>query len=376
MPRHHVLRTTAIQRTPRVIQLEGLFDVPPSKNISREWNVDFDLPDEWNVGVIVGPSGSGKTTVAREMFGLKEHVRDWPFDKSIVDAFPSRMSIKEITGYLSAVGFSSPPAWLKPYHVLSNGEQFRVTLARLLSENDEISICDEFTSVVDRQVAQIASAALSKAIRRQKRKFVAVSCHYDILDWLEPDWVYEPHTAHFYTGRGLHQRPKIKLEIIRCERDAWNLFKGHHYLSADIHPTAARFVAKVDGVPAAFCAVLSFAHPVSPGWREHRTVCLPEFQGVGIGNALSESVASAYASTGKPFRSSTSSPAMIYHRARSPLWKMTRKPTLETSAHMRGLKGNAKASSVGRVIAAFEYIGPRNRDAAFDWGIIKHGTTK
>lgn len=44
--------------------------------------------------------------------------------------------------------------------------------------------------------------------------------------------------------------------------------------------------------PAAFAGVLPFPHPIRPGWREHRLVCLRDFQGVGIGIALSESIAS------------------------------------------------------------------------------------
>ena len=43
------------------------------------------------------------------------------------------MPIKDIVALLSAVGFASPPAWLRPFHVLSTGQQFRVTLALLLA---------------------------------------------------------------------------------------------------------------------------------------------------------------------------------------------------------------------------------------------------
>jgi len=118
-----------------------------------------------------------------------------------------------------------------------------------------------------------------------------VTCHYDVLDWLEPDWVYEPHTGKLARGR-LWRRPPVDLEIFRVDRSAWKLFSSHHYLSSDIHKGSARFVAAYAGQPAAFTAVLSFPHSSKPSWREHRTVCLPDFQGVGIGNAMSEYIAS------------------------------------------------------------------------------------
>jgi ABC-type ATPase with predicted acetyltransferase domain len=65
-------------------------------------------------------------------------------------------------------------------------------MARALSEDTDMVVIDEFTSVVDRQVAQVASHTVQKAVRRTPgRQFVAVTCHYDVTDWLQPDWVYD-----------------------------------------------------------------------------------------------------------------------------------------------------------------------------------------
>ena len=47
----------------------------------------------------------------------------WPDDRAVVDGLGDR-PIKEITGLFTAVGFSSPPSWIKPYSVLSGGERF------------------------------------------------------------------------------------------------------------------------------------------------------------------------------------------------------------------------------------------------------------
>ena len=130
MPRVTIVRECPVQRTPRVLKMEGLFDLPPSQRSGQRWEVDFDLPDAWNVGLIVGPSGSGKTTCAREVFGDSiVSGWDWPADASLLDGFPAALGIKEIVELLSSVGFSSPPSWVRPYHVLSNGEQFRANMA-------------------------------------------------------------------------------------------------------------------------------------------------------------------------------------------------------------------------------------------------------
>jgi hypothetical protein len=368
-----IKRRSEVRPTARVKQMQGLFDVAPAAASEQSWTVSLDLPQSWNVGVIVGPSGAGKSTIARELFGdALVSGWTWPTDQSILDGFPRGMRIKDITGLLSSVGFSSPPAWVRPFHVLSNGQQFRVNLARTLAEKPELSVVDEFTSVVDRQVAQIGSAAVAKAVRARNQKFIAVTCHYDVLDWLEPDWIYEPHTSKFQArepGRGpLRQRPKIELQIVRAHRSSWELFRKAHYLSGNLHSSAQCFVGLIEGTPATFTAVLQFPHATRPGWREHRTVCLPDFQGVGLGNAMSEFVASLFVTTKKPCFSTTSHPSMIRHRAKSPLWRMSRAPGIATPHH--GNKtGMRETDSHCRLTASFEFVGSANVEAARGFGV-------
>jgi ABC-type molybdenum transport system ATPase subunit/photorepair protein PhrA len=367
-----IVRQSDIVRTPRVMQLEGIFDVPPSERSAEQWTVNLDLPAEWNIGLIVGPSGSGKTTIARELFG--DYIVsgfEWSHDKSIVDDFPRDMSIKDITDLLSSVGFSSPPSWVRPFRVLSNGEQFRVNMARTLAENKELAVMDEFTSVVDRTVAKIGSAAIAKTVRRRKQRFIAVSCHYDIAEWLEPDWIYQPATNEFASGRYL-QRPEIHLTVKRVHSDAWKLFRKHHYLDTSLSNASACFVAFWEGVPVAFTAAISMPHPTAKGiWREHRSVCLPDYQGVGIGNALSEYIGAIVRGMGRRWRSVTSHPAMIGYRSKSHKWIMTDKP--QTSKRWTGRRKNGEFRNASRgryrLAASFEYIGaalPKD-EAAHVW---------
>lgn len=385
MPTIECTRSVAVCRTPRVMQLEGMFDIPPTQRSEVGWSAHLPLEDrDWTIGLIVGPSGCGKTTLARELFGKRIVDRlDWPADRSLVDAFPPALGIKEITLLLSSVGFSSPPSWLRPFHALSNGEQFRVTIARALAEPTDLVVIDEFTSVVDRTVARIGSSAIAKTIRRRAgshsaegrppQQFVAVSCHYDIIDWLQPDWIYEPAGDAFQwrcerPGQPTQDRPPIGITISRTQRDVWRLFEQHHYLDGNLSRAARCFLGSIEGRPAAFIAVLSFPHPRRSGWREHRAVCLPDFQGVGVGNAMSEYTAALFVATGKPYYSTTGSPAMIRHRARSPLWRMCRKPSL-TKGH-GGIAGMRNVSTRQRLTAGFEYIGPARKDEARGFGLL------
>lgn len=361
MPRLDIVRESPVVRTARVMQLEGMFDLPSSKTSHQEWHVDFELPTEWSVGVIVGPSGAGKSTVARELFGdaLATADAEWQKDRSLMDGFDDALSIKQITEMLSSVGFSSPPSWLKPYDVLSNGEKFRADLARTIAHSNGIAVVDEFTSVIDRQVAKMGSAAVAKTVRRAGKKFVAVTCHYDVIEWLDPEWIYEPHINKL-TRRSLRGRPQIDLTIRRVDKTAWGFFMRHHYLSGDLHKSSRCFVGYVDGTPAVFGAVMHFPHAAVNNFkREHRIVCLPDFQGVGLGNIFSAALGGMCRAQGFRYISITSHPAMIRARAKSAQWNMKRSSSLgkKTMTGSGGMNKGRSGPASTRLSVSFEYVG-------------------
>jgi len=348
------------------MQVEGLFDVPEKARDLREWSVDIPIDDkEWQIGLIVGPSGCGKSIIASEVF--KDNIVSdfaWPETESVVDAFPSDMGIKDITGLLSSVGFSSPPSWLKPYRVLSNGERFRVNMARVLAEQRKLAVVDEFTSVVDRTVAQIGSAAIAKTIRNRGQKFIAVTCHYDVLEWLQPDWVYCP-VENSFEWRFLQQRPEIKLDILRVHYSAWGYFKEHHYLTGSIHRAARCFMALWNNRPVAFAGIMAFPHvKIKNAYRGHRLVCLPDFQGVGIGSALAQFCGMLCKGAGKRFYIRSSHPAEKGRVIKADDWRVVNRPKagIETAmgagiANTKKHRMKTKNKRIYRPVLSAEYVG-------------------
>jgi GNAT superfamily N-acetyltransferase len=346
----------------RVQQVGGMFDVPLAQRASQRFRVE--VPEDvqsWSVGLIVGPSGSGKSTIARAMFGDRVYrPREWPSDRAVIDGLGER-PIKEITRLFTAVGFSSPPSWIKPYHVLSTGEQFRCDLARALAggndegrmTNDEV-VFDEFTSVVDRNVARVVSAAVAKGIRSGQIgcRFVAVTCHYDVTAWLAPDWVIDMATASF--SRRCLRRPPIELKVFRCRRSAWRLFARHHYLSGQLAQYVRCFLATWEGEPVAFCATLSLIGRKNR-WRLSRIVTLPDYQGVGIGTAVAEAVAELHLREGHRMNVTASHPALLAHCRRSPRWRLVgvrKTGSGDTRKFIHNYRG-----STGRAVVSFEYVG-------------------
>ena len=361
MPSINIVRESGIERTGRVLQLEGLFDVAPSKKSRVEWTCDLPIEEQdWNIGLILGASGSGKSTVLAEMFGGdKVASLRWSKTKAVVEGFRDDLSIREITGALSSVGFSSPPSWLRPHSVLSTGEQFRANIARVMIENkSEIVGVDEFTSVVDRTVAKVGSAAIAKSVRRNGQKLVAASCHYDIVEWLQPDWTYEP-AENLFQWRSVQRFPEIVLRVEQVHSSAWEIFKRHHYMSAKINRAAQCFVAFWDDRPVAFDAYLPFPHPKRPRTRrETRVVVLPDFQGIGIGKAVSSLIGEKCLGEGFRFIASTGHPANIEARRNSPLWRMTNSNARDKRLRKRiASKHGDMARATRRSICSFEYIG-------------------
>lgn len=201
-------------------------------------------------------------------------------------------------------------------------------------------------------MAQVGSHALQKAVREWGLRFIAVTCHEDVEPWLNPDWVYRPAEGKFL-WRSLQRRPTFDLWIVRAESSAWPLFAPHHYLSGELNKSAVCFVGFTrNETPVAFSAWLPFVGAGFPGRREHRTVCLPDYQGVGIGNAVSDTIASLWRVLGYRPTSTTTHPAMIAARQCSPHWRMTRPPSLASGSE--GKLGHATT----RLTAGFRYVGP------------------
>jgi GNAT superfamily N-acetyltransferase len=343
-----------------------MFDVPVAERAKASFAVEVpSTEEEWTIGLIVGPSGSGKSTIVRRAFADTLSVEpNWPGDRAVVDCF-GELTTKQIAGLLTAVGFSSPPAWIRPYRVLSGGERFRCDLARALASGLEQSsdiagalrpvvVFDEFTSVVDRKVAQIGSAAVAKSIRGGAIhcRFVAVTCHYDVAEWLEPDWVVD--MADRTCTRRRLWRPEIQLELHRVRPRLWRLFAPHHYLSGSLSRVARCYAAFWKGNAVAFCATLPIIGR-KRHWRITRIVTLPDYQGIGIGMRVAESVCDVHLQQGHRINVTASHPALVAHCRRSSRWRTVR--VMRTGASTAGRFIVGYRGSRGRSVVSFEYLG-------------------
>ena len=215
MPTFDIIKESKPAKTFRVASVIGKFDLQ-SEKITEHFKGEIIFPEKWQIGLIVGKSGTGKTTIAKQLFP-DSYITNYNYScESVLDDMPKNCSVEQITSAFNSVGFSSPPSWLKQYSVLSNGQKMRVDLARAILEDQKFFVFDEFTSVVDRNVAQIGSFAMQKAIRKTEKQFIAVTCHFDVQDWLLPDWVFNTDTMTFQSFEGqkkIDQKLNLKYTI-------------------------------------------------------------------------------------------------------------------------------------------------------------------
>lgn len=328
--------------------------VEVSFNLSEAKNFD------WNIGVIYGSSGSGKTTILKRMGKLSES--NFDYEKPLISNF-DWLEPKEATLLLTSMGLSSVPTWLRPFHLLSNGEQYRASLAYKVgkAKDNEVVLVDEYTSVVDRDVAKAMSFVLQKYIRRTNKRIILASCHYDIMEWLMPDWTCSPQKNGGVLERGewLRQgRPQIKLQVSRVEAETWDIFKKHHYLTEDVNKSYMFFLFEWNEKPIAIGVIgRQIGRGVGNAYRDSRIVVLPDFQGMGIGTYISNFLGGISKSKGFRYFTKTIHPALGEWRNRE---KDKWKPTAFNGKIRKKSKAedNKYTSIKLRASYCHEYIGP------------------
>jgi ABC-type lipoprotein export system ATPase subunit/predicted acetyltransferase len=281
-----------------------------------EVEVSFNLGEaknfDWNIGVIYGSSGSGKTTILKKIGELSKSSFD--YEKPLISNF-DWLNPNEATLLLTSMGLSSVPTWLRPFRLLSNGEQYRAELAYKVgkAKEGEVILVDEYTSVVDRDVAKAMSFALQKYIRRTNKRIILASCHYDIMEWLMPDWTCSPQKGGVLErGEWLRQgKPQIKLQISRVEPSAWDFFKKHHYLTESVNKSCKFFLFEWNNKPVGICVIINQPRGGCPnGMAISRIVVLPDFQGMGLGSKITEFCMAIFVENGGKLYIKTVNPAL------------------------------------------------------------------
>ena len=307
-------------------------DIDTNKKSEHKLTINADLTTDFSVGLIIGASGSGKTTLAKEIYGNE------PFKKIIVDElpiieqFPENMNYSDCAEILNGVGLSSVPCWIRPVYTLSNGQKSRAEVALYLAQSCKTIVIDEWTSVVDRTVGKAMSDNIQKTIRRGNKQIILISCHYDVLEWLNPCWVIDCNKQEFIDRRWLWQnyqrKEKLEFQIRRVSRKSWSMFSKYHYLSERLPGgTIETFGLFLGDDQIGFQCFANYVPYRKNSFKKmqmhsNRTVIHPDYMGFGLGmimvNELSALLCEKY-----DIRAKFSSMPMYKSRLKHPdKWKL------------------------------------------------------
>lgn len=323
----HVLLKSDIPKTFRTQKAADSVDLNIEKKSEHSLKVQgIDLETDFTIGLIVGPSGSGKSTLAFELFGSDCFETLLDLELPIIEQFPKDFSYDQCVEYLSGVGLTQVPCWIRPAKTLSNGQRARAEAALQLASPKQFIVMDEWTSVVDRNIAKVMSYCLKKVAMRLKKRIVLCSCHFDIIDWLEPDWVIDCAQAAYSNYRGLlrERTERLMFTIKPCAKDQWRYFSKYHYLSENLPGGRIHCFGLFDGDrQIGFQCFANYSPRNQKMYHSNRTVIHPDYCGFGLGmrliDATAEYVRSKY---GYTIRAKFSSVALLKARLKNPRWAL------------------------------------------------------
>lgn len=268
-------------------------DINLEKKLKHKLEISADLKSPFNIGLILGASGSGKTTLAKQIYG-ENFDNQIKIDENlpIIEQFPKEWSYDECAEALNGIGLTSVPCWIRPVKTLSNGQKFRAEAVLKMHLQDNV-IIDEWTSVVDRTVAKIMSHTVQKYARKNNKQIILLSCHYDVIEWLKPDWIIDCNEQKFINNRGFlwpERREKLQFDVRPCSRKSWSYFSKYHYLSEKL-PGGRIFCFGLfhNDKQIGFQCLANYV-PIRknsvPIYHSNRTVIHPDYIGFGLGIKL------------------------------------------------------------------------------------------
>lgn len=279
-------------KTFRCQKAANSLDIDAEKKSIHHFKVTADLESPFKVGLIVGASGSGKTTLARRMFGDDCFREMLDLSLPVIDQFPERFTYDECAAMLCGVGLTAVPCWIRPAHTLSNGQRARAECALQMARDDGgITVIDEWTSVVDRTVAKVMSHCVQKHARRTERPVILLSCHYDVLEWLNPDWIIDCNRQEYADRRllcpGFERTDKLQFDVRPVDAGTWRYFSKYHYLSDKLPGGVIRTWGLFHGNEQIGFQCFANYVPRRKGdvmkMHSNRTVIHPDYAGLGLG---------------------------------------------------------------------------------------------
>ena len=347
----------------RCTKAANSLDIDVEKKAVHHFEVSADVKSDFSIGLVVGASGSGKTTFAKHVWGNECFDEILDPKKPVIEQFPEHYSYDECAAMLSGVGLTAVPCWIRPAYTLSNGQRARAECALQMAQTDrQMIVIDEWTSVVDRTVAKVMSHCIQKHARKTGKQIILLSCHYDVAEWLNPDWIIDCNKQEYVDRRLLRREfqrsEKLEFQIREVGRESWKYFSKYHYLSDRLAGGFQLFYGLfVNDDQVGFLAFSNYV-PHRKGTKEkmklhfNRLVIHPDFCGLGIGIKFLDAASEIVKSQGYEVMGKFSSAPVLNSLVSNKRWRcacVERKVKARSSGNMqRGKSGYSRADQAAR----------------------------
>ena len=184
---------TRVNKTIRTLEIAESFGLGLDE---KAWtlydNLELDI-ERGDVVYVTGQSGSGKSVVLRELQRLMADagqrvasIDDFVFadDTNVIDQLGKTTS--DALGLLSMAGLNDAYLFVRKPSEMSDGQKYRLKIAKLIESGADVWVADEFGAVLDRVTAQVVASNLQRAARKVGATVIVATTHEDLVNALRP----------------------------------------------------------------------------------------------------------------------------------------------------------------------------------------------
>jgi ABC-type ATPase with predicted acetyltransferase domain len=184
---------TSVERTPRVLEIAEAFGLGLDE---KEFVVFDQLEVEVkpaDVVYITGQSGAGKSLLLKDLVrqmreqGLKvADLNEVTLDERPVIELAGR-NTTDAADILAKAGISDAWIYIRKPSELSDGQRYRLKLAKVLESDADVWVADEFGAVLDRETAKAIAFNVQKVARKHGKTLLVATTHTDLKAELGPN---------------------------------------------------------------------------------------------------------------------------------------------------------------------------------------------
>lgn len=184
---------TSVERSPRVLEVSEAYGLGLSDKVWKIYD-KFEIEvKQGDVVYITGQSGSGKSLLLRELHDQMKaeglavaDIEGMVFDsRPLIDQIGESMT--EASILLAQAGINDAYLQIRRPTELSDGQRYRLKLAKLIETKAQVWVADEFGAILDRVTAKVVAFNMQKMARKMGATLIVATTHLDLVDELGPD---------------------------------------------------------------------------------------------------------------------------------------------------------------------------------------------